>query len=211
METGGTETRNFPKVAANTNGPSTTVALSIFLVYAHAHKGGYRIAGLGRFPKGIRTRCVQRAGRSHPILRKCNCSINNWGVGILHSYPARADLLNGYWERLPNGSVVITPEFDRLLAEMAVRMNLGEVLFTTISTLVRHLIHLRGIFVSIHPGGVVVIQNSNKEAVMGVGVAFAGRRRAFVEGKDIPVKVVNENSIISVDIASEGTISIVVL
>jgi len=46
---------------------------------------------------------------------------------------------------------------------------------------------------------------------MGVGVAFAGRRRAFVEGKDIPVKVVNENSIISVDIASEGTISIVVL
>ena len=120
----------------------------------------------------------------------------------MHAYFSRASSknLNACWAVAPDGSVVISPEFNEMLREMARERDRGRVLFTTISQLVAHIIRLRSLTLAIGPNGMVSVENPTDEPVAGVSLACAGERRVTLNGRDIPIKIIDGNTIFSFDL-----------
>jgi hypothetical protein len=140
-----------------------------------------------------------------------NQLISNWGVCILHTYPALADRYfgrsSGGWKYSKKNRIYVSDDFENCLINLTEYRDRGDLYLTTIRDIMEYWISLKSIEVAPIGSNKVNITNNNDKDVN--GLSFAVNTKGILVNGIIPNnKVVNEDIIIWFDIKTNETVTI---
>jgi len=142
------------------------------------------------------TTCVkrfQKNDKTHSDKQIKNL-VDSWGVCLNHAYPTYIGKSNGAFEINQDNKVVISPEFDQLLARLAAWRKKGDLYIATVRDLLDYWIKLDKISFDYLPDNETVrILNHNSSVINGLTLAYP-RQALYLNGKPLQSrKIENEH------------------
>jgi hypothetical protein len=128
-------------------------------------------------------------------LENINKLINDWGVFINHGYYVRnrTGSDHGIWTE-QQGKIIINPNFDSVLENMARLRDEGSLYITTIRDLLDYWILIENISFEYMPDGIIHVFNNNDKSINGLSLVV--RANSIRVNDEIPkFKKVGENTI----------------
>lgn len=149
-----------------------------------------------------------REGQPRYDAASLDALVANWGIGIAHVYPTYVGEANRAWRRTDEGEVVVSMEFEDILARMAWLERQGLLLNTTIRDLLGYWLKLERVTWRYEPEtAALVYENLGEEDILGFSIAFdlIGEDKAILlDGLTVEAKKRASSHVLSFDLPARG-------